>query len=153
VKKKLFFTFLVVALLAGCNGPATTADGLPILRVNDRHLTLDNYPGEPYEIRPGKGFALDLAGYRFRIPASLNIDQVNSIQIAISENQIYSIPIQQTITRYPITTASLIPIGNSIPFTEVTGGETITIGVGYTFPDGRFYPAWMGIVSVRENQP
>jgi hypothetical protein len=152
LKKRLVFISLLL-FMTSCTGRTTTADGLPILKVNDQHLSLENYPGKPYEVPPGEGFALDLAGYRFRIPDTLGIDQVNSIQIVVSPEQIYQIPIQQTVTLYRVTSDSLIPVADSTPFNGIKAGENITVGVGYAFPDGRFFPAWMGIVSVLEEQP
>jgi hypothetical protein len=150
-KRRLFI--LIMLLITSCTGRTTTDDGLPILKVNDQHLAPENYPGKPYDIPPGKGFALDLAGYKFRIPATLGIDQINSIQIVVKPEQIFQIPVQQSVTLYRVTTDTLIPIGNATPFNGINAGEDITVGVGYTYPDGRFFPAWMGIVSVVEEQP
>ena len=150
-KRRLFI--LIMLLITGCSGRTTTDDGLSILKVNDQHLALENYPGKPYEIPPGKGFAMDLSEYKFRIPASLGIDEVNSIQVVISPEQIYQIPVQKSVTLYRVTAETLIPLGNSTPFTGINAGEDITVGVGYTYPGGRFFPAWMGLVSVTKDQP
>jgi hypothetical protein len=151
--KKFILAVFILISMTGCASPTTTEDGLPILRVNDQHLSLGNYPGEIYEIQSGKGFALDFAGYRFRIPQSLGIDSVNEIQISVGPDQIYSIPIQQTVTLYKLTNDTLNPVGKSLPIEGFKEGDTITIGIGYTFPDGRFYPAWLGIISVKGSQP
>lgn len=143
---------LILLVLVGCAGKVTE-DGLPILRIDDEHMVLDNQPGKPYEIPPGQGFALQLAGYRFRMPESLDVDKVNSIQLITDMDQMYTIPIDTTVTSYKATSKTLIPMGESLPFDGLAEGEDITIGIGYTFPDGRFYPSWMGIISVTEEQP
>jgi hypothetical protein len=153
MNKKYITLFLLLSLISGCTNVNSTKDGLPILKVNDQHMSLDNYPGKIYEIQPGDGFALDLANYRFRIPKSLGIDTVNEIQLSVGPDQIYSIPIQQTVTLYNVTKETLSPVGQSLPIEGFKEGDTITIGVGYTFPDGRFYPAWMGIISVKGSKP
>jgi|WetSurSiteA1Bulk_404760.scaffolds.fasta_scaffold40048_2 hypothetical protein len=150
--KQFLLLGLILLFLAGCAGN-TTEDGLPILRIDDEHMALDNQPGKPYEIPPGQGFALQLSGYRFRIPESLGVDKVNSIQLITDTDQMYTIPIDTTVTSYKATSETLIPLGESPPFDGLAEGEDITIGIGYTYPDGRFYPSWMGIISVTEEQP
>ena len=151
LKRILMLCFLLLTFV-GC-ARNVTEDGLPILRIDDEHMALDNQPGKPYEIPPGHGFALQLAGYKFRMPESLGVDKVNSIQLIADTNQMYTIPIDTTVTSYKATSETLIPIGDSLPFDGLIEGEDITIGIGYTFPDGRFYPSWMGIISVTEEQP
>ena len=150
-KRFLLLCFLVLAF-AGC-ARNVTEDGLPLLQIDDAHMALENQPGKPYEISPGQGFALQLAGYRFRMPESLGVDKVNSIQLITDTNQMYTIPIDTTVTSYKATSETLIPMGDSLPFEGLAEGEDITIGIGYTFPDGRFYPCWMGFISVIEEQP
>jgi len=151
--KKYLTTFFLMILITGCIGINSTKDGLPILKVNDRHLSLDNDPGKVYEIQPGNGFALDLAGYPFRIPKSLGVDAVNEIQVSVGPDQVYSIPIQQTVPIYKVTHDTLNPVGKSLPIEGFKEGDTITVGVGNTSPDGRFYPAWMGIISIKGSKP
>ena len=151
--KKYLIAFLILLLITGCAAANSTQDGLPILKVNDKHLALDKYPEETYKIQPGNGFALDLAGYRFSIPKSLGVNTVNEIQVSIGPDQVYSIPIQQTVTLYKVTNNTLMPVGKSLPMESFKDGDIITVGVGYTFPDGRFYPAWMGIINVKGSQP
>jgi hypothetical protein len=147
----LILSFLLLTFV-GC-AQNISEDGLPILLIDDEHMALDNQPGKPYEIPPGQGFALQLAGYRFRIPKSLGVDKVNSIQLITDTNQMYTIPIDTTVTSYKATSETLTPMGDSLPFDGIAEGEDITIGIGYTFPDGRFYPSWIGIISVTEEQP
>jgi hypothetical protein len=150
--KKIVFAALLLILLAGCSGNPTN-DGLPVLRVNDQHMVLDNQPGTPYVLPPGPGFALQLSGYRFRIPETLGIDRVNSIQIATESEQTYTILIDPNVTFYKATSDTLSPVVGSAPFAGLVEGENITIGIGYTYPDGRFYPSWMGIISVTGENP
>lgn len=152
MNKKILMVGLMLIALAGCSGGFTN-DGLPILKVNDQHMVLENQPGVPYELAPGPGFALQLSGYRFRIPETLGVDRVNSIQVATSPEQTYMIPIDPNVTLYRITSDTVSPIEGSDPFSGLVEGENITIGVGYTFPDGRFYPSWMGIISVTGENP
>ena len=151
LKRILILCFLLLTFV-GC-AQNITEDGLPVLRIDDEHMALDNQPGKPYEISPGQGFAMQLAGYRFRIPESLGVDKVNSIQLITDTDQMYTIPIDTTVTSYKATSETMIPMGDSLPFDGLAEGEVITIGIGYTFPDGRFYPSWMGIISVTEEQP
>jgi hypothetical protein len=151
LKRILILCFLLLTFV-GC-AQNITEDGLPVLRIDDEHMALDNQPGKPYEISPGQGFAMQLAGYRFRIPESLGVDKVNSIQLITDTDQMYTIPIDTTVTSYKATSEMMIPMGDSLPFDGLAEGEVITIGIGYTFPDGRFYPSWMGIISVTEEQP
>jgi hypothetical protein len=150
-KRFLLLCFLLL-IFVGC-ARNITEDGLPILRIDDEHMALDNQPGKPYEIPSGQGFALQLAGYKFRIPENLGVNKINSIQLITDTDQMYTIPIDTTVTSYKATSETLIPMGDSLPFDGLAEGEDITIGIGYTFPDGRFYPSWMGIISVSEEQP
>jgi len=150
--KNLFMAGLILFALAGCSG-GSTSDGLPIVRVNDQHMVLENQPGIPYELPPGPGFALQLSGYKFKIPEALGVESVNSIQVATSPEQTYLIPIDPNVTLYRVTRDTLSPIEGTTPFSGLVEGENITIGVGYTFPDGRFYPAWMGIIAVTGENP
>jgi uncharacterized lipoprotein len=150
--KNIFLASLILIALAGCSDNSTK-DGLPILRVNDQHMVLENQPGIPYELPPGPGFALQLAGYKFRIPDTLGVDSVNSIQVATSPEQTYILPIDPNVTIYKATSETLSPVEGSTPFPGLVEGEKLTIGVGYAFPDGRFYPSWMGIISVTGETP
>lgn len=150
--KKIFLIIVFALTFAGCSGNSTN-DGLPILRVNDQNMVLENQPGIPYELPPGPGFALQLAGYKFRVPDTLKVDSVNSIQVATSPEQTYILPIDPQVTIYRATSQTLSPVEGSTPFPGLVEGENITIGVGYTFPDGRFYPSWMGIISVTGENP
>lgn len=150
--KYMFMAGLIVIALTGCSGGSTN-DGLPILSVNDQHMVLDNQSGVPYELPPGPGFALQLSGYKFKIPETLGVDSVNSIQVATSPEQTYLIPIDTNVTLYNITSDTLSPVEGTAPFAGLVEGENITIGIGYTFPDGRFYPSWMGIISVTGEIP
>jgi hypothetical protein len=152
MKKNIFLAGLILIAMAGCSG-GITSDGLPVLRVNDQHMMLENQSGIPYELPPGPGFALQLAGYKFKIPDSLGVDSVNSIQVATSPEQTYILPIDPNVTIYRATSQTLSPVEGSTPFPGLVEGENITIGVGYTFPDGRFYPSWMGIISVTGENP
>lgn len=149
----VFIALVISFLFAGCATQQFTEEGLPIIKVDDQHLSMDNYPGKVYKIQPGEGFVLDVSGYKFRIPQSLGIDTVNEIQIATSPDQVYSIPIQHTKTQYTVTKETLSPKGQTLPFENMKDGESITVGVGYAYPDGRFYPAWIGIISVKGAQP
>jgi hypothetical protein len=150
--KRIVRACLLLFILAGCT-ENLTADGLPILKVNDQHMMLDNQAGMPYELPPGPGFALQLAGYKFRIPETLGIDTVNSIQVADSSGQTHILPVKTNVTVYKATGETLAPLGDAAPFPGLVDGETITLGIGYTFPDGRFYPAWMGIITVKGETP
>jgi hypothetical protein len=150
--KNIFMAALVLIALTGCS-VGLTEDDLPILKVNDQHMILENQPGEPYELPPGPGFALQLSGYKFKLPETLGVDHVNSIQVATSPEQTYIIPIDPKITLYRVTSDTLTPIVGSAPFPGLEEGENISIGVGYTFPDGRFYPSWMGVISVTGEKP
>ena len=150
--KNLFMAGLILVSLAGCSG-GSTSDGLPIVRVNDQHMVLENQPGIPYELPPGPGFALQLSGYKFKIPETLGVESVNSIQVATSPEQTYIIPIDPNVTLYRVTRDTLSPIEGTTPFSGLLEGENITIGVGHTFPDGRFYPSWMGIIAVTGENP
>jgi len=150
--KNIFLAGFILIAMAGCSG-GFTSDGLPVLRVNDQHMLLENQSGIPYELPPGPGFALQLAGYKFKIPDTLGVDSVNSIQIATSPEQTYILPIDPNVTIYRATSQTLSPVEGSTPFPGLVQGENITIGVGYTFPDGRFYPSWMGIISVTGENP
>lgn len=150
--KNIYMAVFILVALAGCSS-GTTNDGLPVLRVNDRHMVLENQPGVPYELPPGPGFALQLSGYKFKIPETLGVDSVNSIQVATSPEQTYIIPINPNVTLYKVTSDTLSSLEGTPPFSGLVEGENITIGVGYTFPDGRFYPSWMGIISVRGENP
>jgi len=150
--KIIFMAGIILIAMAGCSGGLTNED-LPILRVNDQHMVLEDQPGLPYELPPGPGFALQLSGYKFKIPETLGVDGVNSIQVATSPEQTFIIPINPNVTLYRVTSDTLSPIEGSTPFSGLVEGENITIGIGYTFPDGRFYPSWMGIISVTGENP
>jgi hypothetical protein len=56
--------------------------------LDDQDLPLENHPGDNYEISAGKGFALVLAGYRFRIANMLRVDFLNTMQIAVGADLI-----------------------------------------------------------------
>lgn len=150
--KNLILAGLVLISITGCSG-GFTSDSLPVLRVNDQHMMLDHQSGIPYELPPGPGFAIQLAGYKFKIPDTLGVDSVNSIQVATSPEQTYILPIDPNVTIYRATSQTLSPVEGSTPFPGLVEGENITIGVGYTFPDGRFYPSWMAIISVTGENP
>ena len=108
--KNIFLASLILIALAGCSG-SSTSDGLPILRVNDQHMVFENQSGIPYELPPGPGFALQLAGYKFKIPDTLGVDSVNSIQVATSPEQTYILPIDPNVTIYRATSRNTVSSG------------------------------------------
>jgi hypothetical protein len=153
VKKieKIFSLLILFSLLLTSCGSVYTDDGLPIVDVDEAHRQEqgnNNYDAV-YKIPAGPGFALDLLGYNFKVPESLGITEVNMIQISFGDGFIYAIPVQKDQTLYRVTADTVLPLGDSQPFTGLTSGDNITVGIGYWDKDQGLYIMWYGYIEVQ----
>lgn len=141
---------MITLLFSACSpeGLQFTADGLPILYVDEAHLQFSGSAGKMYAIPAGKGFALDLSNYTFEIPAGLGFDQVNMIRISLGPGEEYAADVRRTVTRYSLTADTLTPVEGSPPFTGLESGDLVSIGIGYWDDVRGFYVLWFGAAEV-----
>jgi hypothetical protein len=153
------FTFLLALsglILASCApAPTVTEDGLPILVIDEAHRQQTDALKmvEPYSIEPGKGFAIDLSQYTFQVPADVEFQPVDMIQISLgSEDMVYSLPVKTDQGLYKITKDTVTPMGeNMLPFPDkLESGTLITVGVGFWDKGRGMFTAWYGHVSVAD---
>ena len=139
-------------LLAGCKDKPPA---YPTVVVDDAHLQLHHADGTTpvdYSIPPGPGVIVDATGYKFQIPAQLNLTAPDSVNVVIGKGLMYSAEWKPVDGHLVLDASTLTPVGHSPPFAGFPAGSTIALGIGHAEATleakARFSVIWVGMVNV-----
>ncbi len=128
----------------------------PTIVVDEAHLQLQHADGSApvdYAISPGPGLILDASGYKFQIPAQLELAAPDSVSIVVGKGQMYAAEWKPAEGRVQLDATTMTPVGHAPAFTGFPAGTTVALGIGHTEKTlgakSRFSVIWAGMVNVK----
>lgn len=159
--KVLGFTLALLALAVfGCQKlektqakPTDILTELPVVLVDADHMQVKHADGKTplvYDIPAGDGLILDATNYEFRAPKGQKDTPPQKIQLIVDKQGYYTnwLPGE---TIYTLSSKTLIPLPQALPFKGLAAGTQVILAIGYVVESGgqrTFKPQWGAIANV-----
>jgi len=126
--------------------------------VDEAHIGFarpDNGEAPPYVIAPAPGVNIVALDYQIQVPKDFGRSGPNSIHLAMGNDQKYKIAWRGNGHLHELSSATLRPLLNSIPFRGFRSGDTAIVAIGFDHTgispekENVLSAMWLGMIKVR----